>query len=78
MNLYLVLALALGVSTPAVQPRTNRTVAVSRAPAAVCGPISVVRVVRQRLKPVAARRSPRIARLVNTGSATPRAPAFSC
>ena len=80
MNLYLVLALALGVSAPAVSARATSVVAESR-------------VQRQRAVPFAVRRSPFAVKksfgqrpTANsqrvdaplTGSATPRAPAFSC
>jgi hypothetical protein len=77
MNLYLVLALALGVSAPSVQPRLTSVISVRAERRAVCGPASAGRLVRDRLKPVRTSSSPRAARLVNTGAATPRAPASS-
>jgi len=78
MNLYLVLALALGVTAPTVSPRLNTVVAERRLRAEVCGPTSVGRTVHDRLKPVRTRRSPLAARVVTLGAASPRAPAFSC
>ena len=81
MNLYLVLALALGVTSPTVQPRLTNSVAVTR------GPL-------QRIAVQFAVRSSQFAEKKNnceprtancelcdaplTGAASPRAPAFRC
>ena len=80
MNLYLVLALALGVSSPTVQPRMNSVAAECKLPS-------------RRAVSLAVRRSPLAGKSVFgqrstangqpadvplTGAATPRAPAFSC
>jgi len=79
MNLYLVLALALGAATPAPLAQATAHVITKRAErAAVC-------VVEHRLQPVhvarlkpGLHRSSLVTRVVLTGAASPRAPAFSC
>jgi len=78
MNLYLVLALALGAVSAAPAPQTAPTVVAARSErAAVCGPASAGRVISDRLRPLPARRPLPAARLILTGAATPRAPASS-
>jgi len=77
MNLYLVLALALGMTAPsAVSPRVHAVIAESEVRAAVRMEHRLQPVRTSRLKPGLHRRSPRAARLVKCGAASPRAPAL--
>jgi len=77
MNLYLVLALALGAATPApiAPPAAARIVSMRRDGGTVCGRTSMRRISNIRVGRAPSRLAPRAPRLVNTGSATPRAPA---
>ena len=81
MNLYFVLALALGITSPTVQPRVTNAVAVTR------GPLQRIAVqFAVRSSQFAERRTNREPRTANcelgdaplTGASTPRAPAFRC
>ncbi len=84
MNLYLVLALALGAisgtaTTAVARPAVTNVVAARNERRAVCGPASAGRIVADRLKPVLTPRLPAsFAEVPLTGAATPRAPARIC
>jgi len=80
MNLYLVLALALGVSSPSVQPRLTSVVAESRVQSQRAVPFAVRRsplAVRSSLGQQPTANSQRIDAPLS-GASTPRAPAFAC
>ncbi|HYS55797.1 MAG TPA: hypothetical protein VER58_18715 [Thermoanaerobaculia bacterium] len=83
MNLYLVLALALGAATPAPMMSPTATVITARGErAAVCGPASAGWVLRTGRSAGATQlwhgHSCPCGTGVLTGAASPRAPAFSC